>query len=177
MIDACELIIHSSLERKESRGPFFRRDFPLTDNANWLVANVLKKSGNGMKFEQRTYDLPIFRPGFCHQGQSRGRVVTSAPAPTTGMDARRLGQIEMGDTLAARNSRLSRRRQDRCADLPLRWRRRAGDVSGFPGAVSEMDAGARCSQLDRRERSDRSRLSMVLRLQDVRDLRGSHERT
>ena len=27
MIDACELIIHSSLERKESRGPFFRRIF------------------------------------------------------------------------------------------------------------------------------------------------------
>jgi succinate dehydrogenase/fumarate reductase flavoprotein subunit len=28
MIDACELIVHSSLERKESRGPFFRQDFP-----------------------------------------------------------------------------------------------------------------------------------------------------
>ena len=28
MIDACELIVHSSLERKESRGPFFRSDFP-----------------------------------------------------------------------------------------------------------------------------------------------------
>jgi succinate dehydrogenase/fumarate reductase flavoprotein subunit len=64
MIDACELIVHSSLERKESRGPFFRQDFPLTDNANWLVANVLKKSGNGMKFEQRKYDLPIFQPDF-----------------------------------------------------------------------------------------------------------------
>jgi succinate dehydrogenase/fumarate reductase flavoprotein subunit len=64
MIDTCELIIHSSLERKESRGPFFRQDFPLTDNENWLVANVLKKSGNGMRFEQRKYDLPIFRPDF-----------------------------------------------------------------------------------------------------------------
>ena len=32
MVDACELIIHSSLERKESRGPFFRGDFPATDN-------------------------------------------------------------------------------------------------------------------------------------------------
>ena len=27
MIDACELIVHSSLERKESRGPFFRHGF------------------------------------------------------------------------------------------------------------------------------------------------------
>jgi len=64
MIDACELIIHSSLERKESRGPFFRQDFPLTDNGNWLVANVMRKSGNGFRFERRKYDLPMFRPDF-----------------------------------------------------------------------------------------------------------------
>jgi succinate dehydrogenase/fumarate reductase flavoprotein subunit len=64
MVDACELIIHSSIERKESRGPFFRGDFPLTDNDKWLAANVLKKSGNGMRFEQRPYDLPFFQPGF-----------------------------------------------------------------------------------------------------------------
>ena len=64
MVDACELIIHSSLERKESRGPFFREDFPRMDNDKWLVANVLKKSGNGMRFEQRAYDLPYFKPGF-----------------------------------------------------------------------------------------------------------------
>ena len=64
MVDACELIVQSSLERKESRGPFFRRDFPATDNTNWLVANVLKKSGNGLRFEQRPYELPFFEPGF-----------------------------------------------------------------------------------------------------------------
>lgn len=64
MVDACELIIYSSLERKESRGPFFRRDYPLTDNDKWLAANVLKKSGNGMQFEQRPYELPFFQPGF-----------------------------------------------------------------------------------------------------------------
>src|SRR5262245_6580574 len=64
MVDVCELIIHSSLERKESRGPFFRTDFPATDNRNWLVANVLKKSGNGLRFERRPYQLPFFSPGF-----------------------------------------------------------------------------------------------------------------
>jgi succinate dehydrogenase/fumarate reductase flavoprotein subunit len=64
MADACELIVHSSLERKESRGPFFRRDFPQTDNANWLTANVLKKTGNGFRFEQRPYELPFFKPDF-----------------------------------------------------------------------------------------------------------------
>ena len=64
MIDACELIIYSSLERKESRGPFFRQDFPRMDNDKWLVANILKKSGNGIRFEQRPYDLPFFKPDF-----------------------------------------------------------------------------------------------------------------
>jgi succinate dehydrogenase/fumarate reductase flavoprotein subunit len=64
MIDVCELIVHSSLERKESRGPFFRTDFPATDNRNWLVANVLKKLGNGLRFEQRPYQLPFFSPDF-----------------------------------------------------------------------------------------------------------------
>ncbi len=64
MIDACELIIHSSLERKESRGPFMRRDFPLQDNDKWLVANVMKRTENGFRFEQRPYELPLFKPGF-----------------------------------------------------------------------------------------------------------------
>ena len=64
MIDVCELVIHSSLERKESRGSFIRQDFPLTDNDGWLAANVLKKSGNGMRFEKRPYELPLFAPGF-----------------------------------------------------------------------------------------------------------------
>jgi succinate dehydrogenase/fumarate reductase flavoprotein subunit len=64
MLDACELVTLSSLERKESRGPFFRKDHPLTDNESWLAANVLKKSGNGVRFERRRYELPMFRPDF-----------------------------------------------------------------------------------------------------------------
>jgi succinate dehydrogenase/fumarate reductase flavoprotein subunit len=67
MVDVCELIVHSSLERKESRGPFFRTDFPETDNVHWLTANVLKKSGNGFRFEQRPYELPFFEPGFARK--------------------------------------------------------------------------------------------------------------
>jgi len=64
MVDVCELIVQSSLERKESRGPFFRTDFPDTDNREWLVANVLSKSGNGIKFQRRPYELPYLEPGF-----------------------------------------------------------------------------------------------------------------
>ena len=64
MVDACELIIQSSLERKESRGPFMRRDFPLQDNERWLAANVMRRTENGFRFEQRPYELPFFQPGF-----------------------------------------------------------------------------------------------------------------
>jgi succinate dehydrogenase / fumarate reductase flavoprotein subunit len=64
MLDACELIIQSSLGRKESRGPFMRRDFPNTDNAHWLAANIMRKTENGFRFEQRPYELPFFQPGF-----------------------------------------------------------------------------------------------------------------
>src|SRR5262249_47978672 len=64
MLDACELIIHSSLERKESRGPFMRRDFPDTDNAHWLAANIMRRTENGFRFEQRAYELPFLQPGF-----------------------------------------------------------------------------------------------------------------
>jgi succinate dehydrogenase / fumarate reductase flavoprotein subunit len=64
MIEACELIIHSSLERKESRGPFMRRDFPETDNAHWLAANVMSRTENGFRFERRPYELAFFKPDF-----------------------------------------------------------------------------------------------------------------
>ena len=64
MLDTCELIVQSSLERQESRGPFMRRDFPRQDNGRWLVANVMRRTENGFRFEQRPYDLSIFKPDF-----------------------------------------------------------------------------------------------------------------
>ena len=64
MIDTCELIILSSLERKESRGPFMRRDFPMQDNTRWLATNLMVRTANGHRFELRPYDLPFFKPDF-----------------------------------------------------------------------------------------------------------------
>jgi len=64
MLDACELIILSSLERNESRGPFMRRDFPMQDNRRWLAANLLIRTDNGHRFERRPYELPFFQPDF-----------------------------------------------------------------------------------------------------------------
>jgi succinate dehydrogenase/fumarate reductase flavoprotein subunit len=64
MIDSAELIIHSSIERRESRGPFIRVDFPETDNESWLAANIMIKTDNGFRFEQAPYETPFFQPGF-----------------------------------------------------------------------------------------------------------------
>jgi succinate dehydrogenase / fumarate reductase flavoprotein subunit len=64
MLDSCELIVLSSLQRTESRGPFMRRDFPVQDNARWLCANVMVRTGNGHRFEQRPYEMPFFQPDF-----------------------------------------------------------------------------------------------------------------
>ncbi len=67
LLDACELIIHSSLERTESRGPFMRRDFADTDNEQWLAANLMIRTENGFRFERRPYALPFFKPGFARK--------------------------------------------------------------------------------------------------------------
>jgi succinate dehydrogenase/fumarate reductase flavoprotein subunit len=68
MVDTCQLIILSSLERKESRGPFMRRDFPMQDNRRWLAANLMIRTDNGCRFELRPYDLPFFQPDFAVKG-------------------------------------------------------------------------------------------------------------
>ena len=62
-VDTCDLIILSSLESKESRGPFMRRDFPMQDNRRWIAANLMIRTDNGYRFELRPYDLP-FQPDF-----------------------------------------------------------------------------------------------------------------
>ena len=89
---------------------------------------------------------------------------------------RRLGQAERHDSLAARNSRLAPGDLLSMQDPAVGGSNGRPDLSGLPGAVPEVDARARCAELDRRERGNRPRLSLVLRLEDVRHMRGPHER-
>lgn len=63
---AAELLFIGSLERTESRGAFFRDDYPNTDNANWLK-NILYRQVDGkLVLDYRTPDLlycdPIHHP-------------------------------------------------------------------------------------------------------------------
>lgn len=68
MVEACALTVHSALNRKESRGPFIRTDYPDMDNENWLAQNILVPTGaGGCAFETRPYALPYWRPDFARR--------------------------------------------------------------------------------------------------------------
>ena len=62
MLDVCELNIRSSLERQESRGPFFREDYPYIDNKNWLKHTVVTRAENGIRIERAPIELKFIRP-------------------------------------------------------------------------------------------------------------------
>lgn len=62
MLDACELLIRFSLYRKESRGAFYRADYPHTDNAQWLRHVVGRRLNGDLILEDLPVDLPYARP-------------------------------------------------------------------------------------------------------------------
>jgi len=43
MLDACEATVRSGLNRKESRGPFYREDYPYVDNEHWMCRNIISR--------------------------------------------------------------------------------------------------------------------------------------
>lgn len=43
MLDACEVTVRSGLNRKESRGPFYREDYPYVDNERWMCRNIISR--------------------------------------------------------------------------------------------------------------------------------------
>ncbi len=62
MLDACELMIRFSLHRKESRGGFFREDYPITDNARWLRHIVGRLENGALRLEELPVDLRYAKP-------------------------------------------------------------------------------------------------------------------
>ncbi len=62
MLDACEATVRSALQRRESRGPFFREDYPFVDNENWLCKNVLTREDGAWRSRIEPIPLPHMAP-------------------------------------------------------------------------------------------------------------------
>lgn len=62
MLDVCEVTTESALHRTESRGPFFREDYPLVDNINWAKKNIVRRAERGLSFRIEPYNMRYFQP-------------------------------------------------------------------------------------------------------------------
>ena len=63
---SAELLFIGSLERRESRGAFFRDDYPDTDNANWLRNILYRQSEGELTIDYRTPELRYCDPATHH---------------------------------------------------------------------------------------------------------------
>ena len=62
MLQVLEIVARSSLMRKESRGAMYRRDYPKTDNKNWLKNIIVRKEGSKMKLMTRPIVVTKIKP-------------------------------------------------------------------------------------------------------------------
>lgn len=62
MLDICEVTIRCAMERRESRGPFYREDHPYIDNKNWLKHTVASCTDGRISIGEAPVELKYIRP-------------------------------------------------------------------------------------------------------------------
>ena len=62
MLDACEATVRSGLNRKESRGPFYREDYPYVDNENWMCRNIISRVNGEWRSRIQPIPAPYLTP-------------------------------------------------------------------------------------------------------------------
>ncbi len=67
MLDACEATVRSGLLRQESRGPFYREDYPFVDNENWLRKVLVSRTNGEWRWRTEPYALPYLAPEKAHE--------------------------------------------------------------------------------------------------------------
>ena len=50
-------------ERCTDMGPFYRDDYPVVDNENWLCKMIVNRSNGQWRSRTEPYDLPYIAPG------------------------------------------------------------------------------------------------------------------
>jgi succinate dehydrogenase/fumarate reductase flavoprotein subunit len=62
MLEACEATVRSALNREESRGPFYRDDYPYVDNENWLCRNIISRVDGQWRSRKEAIATPYLTP-------------------------------------------------------------------------------------------------------------------
>ena len=62
IIQVMQLVAQASLAREVIRGALYRRDFPKTDNVNWLKNITVQKDGDKTRLTITDVDLKYFKP-------------------------------------------------------------------------------------------------------------------
>ncbi|WP_206093557.1 FAD-binding protein [Pandoraea sp. ISTKB] len=67
LIDVCDVTLRSALRREESRGSFYRTDFPYVDNTEWQCKNIVARDGADYRFRKASYPVGTIAPDFARQ--------------------------------------------------------------------------------------------------------------
>ncbi len=63
LLEIADVLAYASLQRKESRGSFYRDDYPKRDDENYLYHSMITKNADGsFKYEKSEVDLSLYEP-------------------------------------------------------------------------------------------------------------------
>jgi succinate dehydrogenase/fumarate reductase flavoprotein subunit len=63
LLDIADVLAYASLQRKESRGSFYRDDFPKRDDENYLYHSIITKNADGSyEYKKGEVDISLYEP-------------------------------------------------------------------------------------------------------------------
>jgi len=63
LLEIADVLAYASLQRKESRGSFYRDDYPKRDDENFLYHSMITKNSDGsFNYEKGEVDLSLYEP-------------------------------------------------------------------------------------------------------------------